>query len=251
VKKRPFHWPRLGRGRFRPSLNGRLPAAPSEAKKQRNWLSTGISVAALIVSGSSAYYGIILARDELHVIIQDSPIVFLDKQDRISVGGPQGLIFLNTGTRTAAVTEISLGLVNVTGQDETKIDCNKGQTVYLQYSFDPVAIKASEIITLKLEEPLVPIFWVASEAHVRTFSMKTTDGDVLKVFKAGDRLLTCLRFIVIAPYSAVREIKVAKSIISVETFEAIDINRRRRISGGTPQLLVRKSDWQFRHLFDQ
>jgi hypothetical protein len=199
----------------------------------------------------SAYYGVILARDELHVIIQDSPTVFLDKEDRASVWGPQGLVFLNTGTRTAAVTDISLALVNVTGQDEAKIDCNTGQTIFMPYAFDPIAVKASEIVTVRLEETSVPQFWETAEAHVRTFSIKTPDGNALKVFKAGDHVLTCLRFMIVAPYSGARELKIAKSVAPVQSLEATDINRLRRIAGDKPQLLVRKSDWQFRHLFDQ
>ncbi len=87
---------------------------PSDKMKARDWISIGLSFAALTISFGSAYWNILRQVDQLSVAVTgENPTASIDPTTRkLRVSEDNTLTFLNSGNRPVAITGMWLTLDN-------------------------------------------------------------------------------------------------------------------------------------------
>jgi hypothetical protein len=104
-----------------------------------------ISIIALLISVLTAYFNIIRKTDELSVVIDNFPIVYIDRDSgNLGLGGLyQQFTFINFGSFSMAVTDegVSIG---------EKAQCEPW--IGLSYDIAPVVIKSGEIVSQEIHK---------------------------------------------------------------------------------------------------
>jgi hypothetical protein len=218
-------------------LSEELQKAPEpQVKKEwcisKNWMA----LVALFVSLTTAYFNLPLQEDDIHTILNPAPYVYLDPERNTMVWGPQGITLINSGNRSAAITEVAFLMVNANAKGETTRDCNAGPTLYLNYEFQPLVLKAGEIVVKTLEEAVPPQPWESIEGHRKRGP---------QFFMNGDLVLTCLRFTVTTPGSEITEVKVPKNKFRIGEGPSLNPSSVRALSANQPQPLVQRTAIRF------
>lgn len=131
--------------RLRTRINQYLGFAP------KDWITFGMSFVALVGSAITGYFTL-LREDSLSAVIGSFPFVQRQDADNLAiVGDKTKLIFMNSGNRSAAVTNVSLTFIQHDGPSRCS-GLHKGSDV-VQFStnFEPMAVKANEVVTQSIK----------------------------------------------------------------------------------------------------
>jgi hypothetical protein len=135
------------------------PPAAKSIMEPKDWVAVGISTLAFIVSIVSAYFTLFYAVDELSVIFISAPDQsFSEAQSRVFISGDLSILFINGGTRAAAVREVRLEIGAVEHSPYSGDSC-KGPRFIAE--LEPFVIKEKEIVARKLR--FRPSFFSALE----------------------------------------------------------------------------------------
>ncbi|MGO6966601.1 hypothetical protein [Rhizobium leguminosarum] len=108
----------------------------------RAWIGSPTAWLALLLSAGNAFYSIFYFSDELTIIVQDDAAAYHKEGGKVSVYAPNGVVFVNSGTRPVAITEVTLSYSQPLVGDE----CDGGGNFNLD--FPQTVIKPGDIITL-------------------------------------------------------------------------------------------------------
>jgi hypothetical protein len=160
----------------------------------KDWITITLSSLALVISASSAYYNILRQQDDLRVVIGEAPGIFYDTNARnIAIIGGQGLTFINSGNRAAAIMNVSL-VIATPLKDENSPKCSTTSTYELRYLFEPFVMKPGELTVKSLQD--MPIGSIRpSDPRVRLLPHELFD------IKLHDHIIICLFFEVETPSS--------------------------------------------------
>ena len=158
-----------------------------------------MSIMALLISLLTAYFNIIRRTDEMSVVIDNFPIVYIDSDSgNLGLGGlQQRFTFINSGSDSMAVTEegISVG---------EKTECEP--LIGLSYDIAPVVLKSGEIISQALHK--------VKQEQLRGWKRSETKGDdaeILdpKVFKpqVNNEMYVCAFFTIVSSSAHLTERK--------------------------------------------
>jgi hypothetical protein len=115
-------------------------AVPTKEKwTAKDWITTSLSVFALVISVITAYYGSIRLVDEIRAVIENNPVINVDfVTSTITLRGDPAFVLINSGTRAAAM----LGVVMEFG--DTKAQECEGR--FVDTDFGPLVLKEKEIV---------------------------------------------------------------------------------------------------------
>ena len=183
------------------------------------WLSLAIGVMALLVSGMGQYYSFLLQQDDVRAIVQvhwnpevkDSPLM--------ENSGIRSVTFINSGNRSAVVTQLGYDLIKL-GRDDTAKpeDCIRERYFNRTYWFDPAILKPGDIVMPRLQaggtigsnEPL----------------------------ESGDRFLMCITFVASTPDSETESMIVLKAPYTVS---AANVGFSYTPDARAPDIIVKRS----------
>lgn len=130
-------------------------------KKKRWWrtletkdrITISISLAALFISGLTAYFSFFRQYDEVSVVVEQHPILELYSKEKVAIYGDSVLAFMNTGNRPAAIIDVTV--VANQNQDEDSLGsgpCQLG-TDRFATTFEPLVLKPGDLVlkTIKLK----------------------------------------------------------------------------------------------------
>ena len=164
-----------------------------------SWLALLISVISLVVSGITAYFNVILRKDDLRVVLGRPISVALNERGELVSPGAQGLTFVNAGGRTAVVTRVEAEAFP-RPDDRTALDkCEKidsdSPPVKMSFSILPLVIKPGEaqVLEAKLEQPG---WFPTGDAGLLSYIRERID-------KPSQNYLVCMEIEITTPDSAV------------------------------------------------
>lgn len=160
--------------------------------KWPSWLSVSvvISMVALMISGTNAYFTLFDKHDDIEAVWGADPLPFLDRTGKtLSLKGPFSITLFNMGTRSAAVTNVRASLFTP-GLDVGKI-FNSGRSVSgcvvstwpIHLSPVNVILKPGEASNLQL----VPTF---PDFPIDEFFIEAVERDQIRM---------CLNFEIVTP----------------------------------------------------
>ncbi len=181
------------------------PAAPKNEPKtsRRDWLAVGISLFSLACTGLTAYYNVLLQKDDIRIVVSRLPDMSRDERGNMFASGGIELTILNAGNRAAVVTQVSTKAY----QRETKSgirECKNPHDerpfpVNFFIDFKPVVVKPGEIqfVSAKLRA-MFP--WNQPKKSDREFFDMSLPTELHG--KNVDHFLMCLEVSVTAPDSS-------------------------------------------------
>lgn len=178
----------------------------------KDWITGTLAFLALVLSAATAYYTTIRQADDLRVVSSLEPVVIVDDKGKLGVSGQQGITFINSGNRDAAVTGVTLVVFKLMGPPSTNSQCNEGrQVASLIYEVEPFIISPGEIVVKKFDRTLFPQLWMTDniDSNLKHFVL----GDSL--FGKGEVVFTCLRLTVTTPDMITDHALVPKHYIAI------------------------------------
>jgi hypothetical protein len=114
----------------------------------KDWFTTGFSVLALAISAITAYFSVLRREDNLSVVIGNIPVVHRLDGNTIGVTNSETtLVFLNSGTRPAAIASVRMFFL----QHEGPSKCDRTSTgqdgPWFSTTFEPLSVKGNEVAT--------------------------------------------------------------------------------------------------------
>lgn len=208
-------------------------------------LTIGLSSAALIISGASAYYNVLRVTDDVRVIIWDAPVLMPDFRAQQFAIYPQksSFIFINSGTRSVAISRVSLRIGQPTDSRAVSANgCNNLDVLY--YDLEPFIVKAGDINSKNTE--IVGVPYGMPERYFYTIK----DGDIFvaasQANKSRDKYKykVCLEVAFITPDTEYD----SKTIYEFEDEIGPDVIGYGFSSSSNerpPIVLIRKTRWKF------
>ena len=174
----------------------------------KEWLPIGISVLSLLVSAATGYLANLRQVDDIRVIASPYPDFYLKGKTLVSTG-VQRLTFINSGTRNAVITGISLMIINFgnTNLVGAENECNtKGRFYRSQkYNFEGLVLKPGDISAIQLQ--VADGEWRKRKTAGDEF---TDDLGTDPVFEGGDTISTCLEIALTTPDVYIPDVKIPK-----------------------------------------
>jgi hypothetical protein len=137
--------PAPSRERFWVRINNYLGFTP------KDWVTVSFSALALIISAVSAYFNLVRREDNLSVVIDGFPFVHQVDSDNLAITSEDTtLAFINSGTRSAAVTSVNIFFLQHDGASRCSETSTGSDGVWFATTFQPVAVKANEVVTQKI-----------------------------------------------------------------------------------------------------
>jgi hypothetical protein len=133
----------------------------------KDLVSITLSLLAFIISAGSAYFNIVRQIDDVRVTVGDGPYLFLDDRGRTALFGDQQITVINSGNRSAAITDVTLVVSKGSEKLESVSECTKPETISMYYATDGFVIKPGEITVQKFLQPAFPQEWESGGARSR------------------------------------------------------------------------------------
>jgi hypothetical protein len=165
-------------------------------------ITISISVLALLVSGMTAYFTVARQADDLRVVIERTPAVFLTEK-KLSILSDQQLTFINSGNRPVAVTGITL-VVSPTGLDKTCV--HPDELFSLNYEVEPFVVKSGEI-TIKKMAFRKGSWWTFEEQFFDVPGGGSAKVSTRPDMNEGDSVNACFKFRLATPDSYSEEVE--------------------------------------------
>lgn len=150
-KRNPYAWvTRLRKTSDVPKPKGRLGTF-------QNAVTFTLSVSAFLLSAVSTYFSVIRVEDELFLIARRSPQISEDRSNpeeygkeeffgvRVDKDSPINFIFMNSGTRPIAVTDVKILLYLFDDFDWKNGDCFSQKDAFTT-TFTPIVVRAGETV---------------------------------------------------------------------------------------------------------
>lgn len=114
----------------------------------KDWFAVGFSALALLISMVTAYYSVVRRDDNLSVVIGSAPFVRQVDADNIEITDDETtLVFINSGTRSAAITGVSIFFMQHEGPSRCAQTSSGNDGAWFETGFEPIAVKANEVMT--------------------------------------------------------------------------------------------------------
>jgi hypothetical protein len=160
----------------------------------KDWVGIAISCVALTVSAGSAYFNVLLQRDDIRVVVGRSPFVEVGNEGQLTLAGDQDLTFINSGNRQAAITNFGVFSFFVKDQASDDASCFRPLQfpLVLPYEVKPLVLKPGEVMLFKaeLKNPGNP--WKKAKDGGLTIDKKG-------LLKSGEIYVVCLGLTLITP----------------------------------------------------
>lgn len=111
----------------------------------KDWVSVGISCAALGVSLTTAYYSVLLEKDDLRVLIGRLPQSEILADQSVEISGSQEFTFINLGNRAALITALGAVLIRIASADAEATCTGSSFPFGVSFESDPFVLKPGEI----------------------------------------------------------------------------------------------------------
>src|SRR4051812_20362160 len=69
----------------------------------KDWITTGLSVGAILISLISAYFSVVRVKDDVRLVVTEFPQLFIESPEELSLGDQFSLAFINAGSRSAII----------------------------------------------------------------------------------------------------------------------------------------------------
>lgn len=212
-------------------MTNHLKLETSEGKPQRkhwlDWAGWAIAIISLLFNGITVYRTQLIQRDDVRVVVDGALEVRPDKGDLL-LDEDQQFTFINSGNRTAVITEIYAELVLITdpntgcdGRFAKSIVLNQTQTVVKPGEILPVHAKVVERYP-----------WEKGKDGLRFRRSKE---------EQNDSYIVCLQLYVTTPDST--SIRWVQKVHLVPAKD--DPSRDARDSGRPPLILIQQNNWSF------
>ena len=165
----------------------------------KDWISLTFSSIALVVSLITAYLNTIRQIDDVRLVLGELPFIW-QKKKHVVITGHQELTLINSGNRSAAITRAALLVVRpLTGARATDCDFDTVRVVFsIDYDFDPLVLKAGEIVVRRALLPRdkgAGVFRELKQGGAQDFR-SVTGGDAIAI---DEIVRVCLLFSVATP----------------------------------------------------
>ena len=168
---------------FRTRLRGSTKPQKKE-RKAREWFAILVSISALAVSITTAYFGTIRQVEELHIFVGNSiPTASWTDDGRLQIEGALDLAFLNTGTRPILILSADL-LINQDEEIRSDDQCNfhwAGVPLDLNSFVVKEKESVAKLINLKLDPHLLAIGEVTKDGRIILRPSKTVPPKAVEI----------------------------------------------------------------------
>ncbi len=211
----------------------------------KDWLTVTLSLLALLISLTTAYFNIILTKDDIRVIASE-PILIVDGKGVPAVLGTQQITFFNLGNRSAVVRLVSFIFKKPSEQpseDRAISQCNEEtQQSELGYDFEPFVIEPGKVVIRQFKpEDVHPGYWQTDK--IKNAIILNTGGD--SYFGKGDIVFTCLKVTVTTPHESIYPILPRSSVTIPEIpYDGI-AGKHLLLNPGNPFPVIRKNGTLF------
>jgi hypothetical protein len=194
-------------------------------------------IAALALSATSLYFTTVRQVDDVRVIADEAPYILVNDAGLTGTWGIQRLTFINSGTRSAAIMSVALGLVKPKGKSD--VDCQKNPVLFLSYAGEPFVIKPGEIAIKQFADvnPAIAEIWRTEPGNVRISQIKW--------YERGENGLTCVRLSAVTPDSNLVVVDVPKYFLRVGEQDEIRHGPNWVFPHDQPYPIIRKLDTVF------
>jgi hypothetical protein len=208
----------------------------------KDWVTLGISMLALAISGGSAYFNILRVEDRVSLIVEDGPVAFMTNDNNFSVylDSEPNFIFINSGSRPAVIAWLRLFFLQSSGKaQKTCSSFLDGNEATFDTNFEPLVVKEREVVTKKIK---------MTDAAIESKMKKGSSGNFLFPVETafiGETRITitvCAAVRVVTPSVALHDAAVPiyqymMTRMGDFTDESSDIDAAWRV----PQILIRES----------
>jgi hypothetical protein len=130
--------------------NKRQSDIEKEVRPKRDWLPIFVSLFSLGISLLTAYFSVFLQEDDVRVVIEKNPLLMRNGDGELILYGDQRLTFINSGNRSAALTNIEaharvLPSINSDDRRCTTAAHEETPSVPIEFDAKPFVIKPGEI----------------------------------------------------------------------------------------------------------
>jgi len=152
----------------------------------KSWIGSPTAWLALLLSAGNAFYSIFYYSDELTIITQDESAAYTLDENKVTVFSPAAFVFVNSGTRPVAVTDMWVFFDQPNKDYPEREDCSPvGPRVGLQMVFQPSVLKPHDIMTQTTK------FHMQDGSTSTSFSMDFTQENAAKQKDGKGYVLTC------------------------------------------------------------
>ena len=118
----------------------------SSEHKRRDWVTTSLALLSAVVSVGTVYYNFVRQSDDVRVSLPEfSPFISRGAEWwNLSLESDMTVTFVNSGNRTAAITDTSLRLAYRANRNELTNECQHGR--FVSFNIEPLVIKPGEIV---------------------------------------------------------------------------------------------------------
>lgn len=183
-----------------------------EPKPARDWWARGVSVLSLVVSLASVFFGFLLQRDNLSLVMGNLPAAIRRADGAVSLhfsyGDPE-ITFINSGNRAAAIAyfEVTAKILDLSKSEPTACSPQGiGDQYALPIALPNLIVKPGEILSAQLQVP------------------KKDENNSIDIPKEkftarpGDEVMICLHFDVITPDSIARSRAVLAYLVRFDEY---------------------------------
>jgi len=230
---------------FRRRLRSRTSTPRSADRwKAKDYLTIGISIAALLVALTTSFFSVVWQLDDVRVVIGETPSVYLNEANEVVLEGSQTITFINSGNRQAAITRFQVHAIPLVGPINDKETCENPWGPLIPFVFKRMVLKPSEIVHLELPLTDEKGFW-----------QKRKDGSLvleksISTPKHEDSYLVCLTLDVVTPDSYVEWSR--RPIFKITFAEPLTDSERQvaLFERGRPIPIVQRNGYIFSRFFD-
>jgi hypothetical protein len=174
-------------------------SAPRVRMAFKDWASLTFSCLALLISGGSAYFNVVLQKDDIRVVIGSTPFFSLRPNGDIATVGEQELTFINSGNRAAAITSITALVTRFSVPEDLLMTCDGPDVYRMRFEVEAFVIKPGEILVKKIPVSR-DLGWNEEKGGVLVLPKKMYEA------KHGDKYLACLAMNITTPDSFSKEV---------------------------------------------
>jgi hypothetical protein len=114
--------------------------------KLQDWITLSVSVLAFIISVGTTYFTFLRQEDDVSVVFGTFPLVYMADKDHLRLEKSKtDFVFINSGTRTAAIIDVHLFFLQHRGAPKCA-EVPFGSGTIFETNFEPVVIKKEEIV---------------------------------------------------------------------------------------------------------
>lgn len=143
-------------------------ATKSSHLSVREWFGIVISIAAFSLSATTTYLASLRTLDEVQVVIDKLPTVRLAPGQIVEAAffEEPTITFINSGNRTAAITEVFMGLIEPTVREPDDSKCGLIPNINrMGFRFAPITLKPNDILPRPLSTQGRQMVWYYGDGN--------------------------------------------------------------------------------------